>query len=457
VRVAVAGGGLAGLSAGCELAELGHQVTVFEKRPFAGGKTYSFVDRESGEEVDNGQHVFMGCTTEYVAFLRRLGTLGLTRRQQRLSVPVFDANGRNRSVLRAMPLPSPLHLAWSFARFRHLSLADRARAGLLLARIWRMSAAAREALDNVSFGEWLRGHGQSAAAIRGFWDFTLVPTLNCRSDEASAAAALFVLQEGFLASSRSAAIGLPAVGLSELHVRPAVDFITKRGGTVLTGSTIAAVTEAGGRATGVSLADGAVEPFDAVVLAVPHTQVAGLLPPSLAGQAPFDSLAAIPTAPIINLHLWYDRPVAPWAFAAFAGSELQWVFNRSRLDRAPRGSGAHMVVSLSAAGPYMALSRTELREHFVPLVERALPASRAARLLHFTAIKEPEATFVPAPGLVRPGPGTPLPNLVLAGAYTATGWPATMESAVRSGLNAARALHVTCGVRHRGTITVQEG
>jgi len=453
----VAGGGLAGLSAGCELADLGHQVTVFEKRPFAGGKTYSFVDRETGEEVDNGQHVFMACTTEYVAFLRRLGTLSLTRRQRRLSVPVFDANGRNRCVLRAMALPSPLHLAWSFARFRHLSLADRARAGLLLARIWRMSAATRESLANVSFGEWLRGRGQSAEAIREFWDFTLVPTLNCRSDDASTAAALFVLQEGFLASSTSAAVGLSAVGLSELHVRPAVEFITKRTGTVLTGAAVSAVTEADGRATGVALADGTVEPFEAVVLAVPHTEVAGLLPAALAGQAPFESLAALPTAPIINLHLWYDRPVAPWAFAAFAGSELQWVFNRSRLDRVPQSGRAHLVVSLSAAGPYMTLSRAELKEHFVPLVERALPATRAAQLIHFTAIKEPAATFVPAPGLVRPGPTTPLPNLVLAGAYTATGWPATMESAVRSGLNAARALHVTCGVRHRRTAAVQEG
>ncbi len=465
MNVAIVGAGLAGLAAACELSGLGHRVTLFEKRPWCGGKTYSFTDRETGEEVDNGQHVFMGCTTEYTAFLRRLGTIGLARRQRRLSVSVYDAHGR-RARLRSRWLPAPLHLGLSFALYRHLSLRDRLSVGRLLLRVWRLHEARRATLCGLSFGQWLRDHGQSEAAIRDFWDFVLVPTLNCRSGDASAADALFVLREGFLKDSTSAAIGLPGVGLSKLHVEPALAQLQRRGGEVRTGAEVTRFVTGRGMVSAVELKDGSHEAFDAFICAAPHTKVAALFDPG--AGAPFRRLADIPTAPIINLHFWFDRSVADFPFAAFIGSELQWVFNRDRLDitpepravasvpRPPSGnhlsSGAaetatrkhHVVVSLSAAGPYMDLDRRQLEERFLPQLRAALPLAAGAALLKFQAIKEPEATFVPAPGIRRPPNATHFANLYLAGAYTDTGWPATMESAVRSGLNAARALHVHC-------------
>ncbi len=442
MKVAVIGAGLAGLAAACELADLGHHPVVLERRPWAGGKTYSFANLVTGEVVDNGQHVFMACTTAYVGFLGRLGTLKLTRRQRRLRVPVIDGQGR-RSEIRSSALPSPLHLGPSFATYRHLGPREKLRIGRAVASIVRPVPG--EGLADQSFAQWLRQRGQSEAGIRAFWDLMLVPTLNCRSDEASAEAALFVLREGFLKASTSAAIGIPAVGLSELHVQPAIRYIECRGGEVRLRTGVRALLGRDARIESVLLASGQAAAFDGYVCAVPPTHVAGLLPEGAASTAPFARLAAFRTSPIINLHFWFDRPVAPFAFAAFVGCDLQWVFNRSRLALDQQGGGEHLVVSLSAAGPYMTLDKTGLRDRFLPQLRSALPKAATARLTGFTAIKEPDATFVPAPGIVRPSAATPFQNLVLAGGYTATGWPATMESAVRSGIEAARVLHERAG------------
>lgn len=436
MRVAIVGGGLAGLAAACDLADGGHQVTVYEKRPFAGGKTYSFADRETGEQVDNGQHVFMACTTEYTDFLRKLGTLGLTRRQKRLSVPVFDERGR-RSVLRSTGMPAPLHLGWSFLHYRHVPNRDKPGIVRILLAASRMSESERLALHDISLGEWLRDHGQSERQVSGFWDFMLVPTINVRAGEVSAADALFVLRHGFLHSNSAAAIGVSRVGLSELHVKPAEAYIRARGGHVETSAEVSAVCADPRGVQGIALADGRSAPVDAVVIATPHAKVQALLPGEIRFTEPFASACKVRSAPIVNLHMWYDRPVAEFAFAAFVGNELQWVFNRDRLDVEATPGRHHLAISLSAAGEYMALSRKQLENRFLPQVLAALPATRRAKLLKFQAMKEPEATFIPEPGLRRPSNATAVPGLFLAGAYTDTGWPATMESAVRSGRRAA--------------------
>ncbi|HZU75723.1 MAG TPA: hydroxysqualene dehydroxylase HpnE [Dehalococcoidia bacterium] len=439
MRVAVLGAGLAGLAAACELADRRHQVTVFERRPWAGGKTYSFVERETGEQVDNGQHIFMPCMTAYTAFLAKLGTLGFARRQRRMRVPVLDADGR-RSDLWAAPLPPPLHLGPSFAAYRHLSATDKLRVARGVLAISRLPRSERDALQGESFGAWLRRHGASETALRGFWDLIVVPALNARSDAVSAAQALFVFQEGFLKSPSATAICVPATGLSELHVAPAVRYIEARGGAVRLGTAVDRIEVGEGRVPGIITSTGERETFDAYVAALPPRELCAVLPESVRGLEPFASLSQYRFSPIVNLHLWFDRPLAPFVFAAFTGCELQWLFNRRLLDRDATGPAEHLVVSLSAAEAYLGLSKRELQERFLPQLRRALPRARGAKLLRCVAIKEPEATFVAAPGLMRPGPRTPLANLVLTGAYTDTGWPATMESAVRSGQAAARSL-----------------
>ena len=453
MNVAIIGAGLAGLACGCELADAGHRVTLLERRPWAGGKAYSFVDDETGETVDNGQHIFMTCTTAYIDFLRRIGTLHLTKRQRRLRVAVFDARGR-RSDLAAMPLPPPLHLLPSFATYRHLSLADRARVARGVAAITRVSPKCRDDFDGVTFGDWLRRNGQSERVLRNFWDLIVVPALNCRSDDASAAQALFLFHEGFLASDESAAVGVPMVGLSELHAEPAVRYIESRGGQLVARSAVESIDVRDGRVDAIVTAAGERLAFDAYISALPAAQLLALLPESARAQPPFSSLNAMRMSPIVNLHLWFDRPVLGIDFAAFTGSDLQWAFNRTRIAGAEGSDEEHLVLSQSAADRYIDLDKAQLLELLLPQLQRALPAARAAQLTRSVLIKEPDATFVPSPGLRRPGASTPVENLFLAGAYTDTGWPATMESAVRSGEQAARTIAAWSPQSHPAPATV---
>ena len=450
MKVVVAGAGLAGLAAGCELADAGHEVIVLERRPWAGGATYSFRDRETGEQVDNGQHIAMRCTTEYVRFLERLGTAHLVKWQERMRVPVLDADGRA-SELRADALTPPLHMLRSLATYRHLGTADKLRVARGVVAISR----ARDVSPGVTFAAWLRAHGQTERTIASLWDLIVVPSLNCRSEYASAAQALFVFREGFLQSATSAAIGVPVAGLSPLHVEPAVRYIEARGGDVRTAATVARVDVEAGRASAVLLASGERVACDACVVALPPRAALDVLPEEVRADAAAGGLASMRMAPIVNLHLWFDRPVAPFDFAAFTGCDLHWIFNRTRIGGDNAGKGEHLVVSLSAADRYMASTKRELIDLLLPQVRRALPAARDAALLRSAVVKEPEATFVPAPGLRRPGTTTLVRNLFLAGAHIDTGWPATMESAVRSGLAAARAaMAIVPGARARALAPV---
>ena len=442
MRVGIIGAGLAGLSAGLELADRGHEVELLERRPWAGGATYSFRDEETGDEVDNGQHVFMQCTTAYTAFLERIGTLALTHRQRRLHVPVFDEDGR-RSDLRAANLPLGLHLAPALLRYGHLTWRQKAQVARAFLALRLLGRAERTRLDDLTFEEWLRERGQSPDTIRDFWDFLVIPTLNCRADQASARQALFVLEEGFQRGPGAAALGVAAVGLSKLHVEPAVRAIEARGGTLTTRAPIERIEVEEGRVAALVLRGGEQRTFDAYVSALSPWRLLPLLPDPMRGEGAFAALTSFEPASILNVHLWFDRPVADFAFAAFVRSEVQWVFNRSRAGGEDESRGQHLVLSISAPGELFALGREELRARLLPQLHRALPASREATLVHYAVVKEPEATFVPAPGLRRPGPRTPLANFYLAGAYTDTGWPATMESAVRSGLTAAAAVDAT--------------
>lgn len=456
MRIAVIGAGLAGLTAACDVAGAGCRVTLLERRPWCGGKTYSFTDGETGGCIDNGQHIAMRCTTAYVEFLRRIGSEHLVRWQPRMRVPVLDADGR-RSDLAAAGLPAPLHLAASFAMYRHLSTADKLRIARAIVAM-RRSRDDDASLDETSFGDWLRRHGQNVRTIDAFWELIVVPALNCRCNDASAAPALFIFREGFLKSAEAAAIGVPSVGLSELHVAPAVRWIEQRGGDVRTGATVETIDIADGRVESIVLATGERIVADAYIAALPPEQLLAALPATTRATEPFGSLAAIRTSPIVNLHLWFEAPASASPimdvdFAAFTGCDLQWVFAPDRISQghppsstlhppsppSPPAGSEHLVISLSAAGRYMALDKPALIDLLLPQLRRALPRSASRALVRSALIKEPDATFVPAPGLRRPSTRTSIANLMLAGAYTDTGWPATMESAVRSGHAAARA------------------
>jgi squalene-associated FAD-dependent desaturase len=431
VKVAVVGGGLAGMAAALECADAGAEVTLLESRPRPGGATFSI--RRDGLWMDNGQHVFLRCCTDYRDFLTRLGVTVEATLQERLSIPIVASGGRVVRLRRA-PLPAPLHLLPAIARFRFLSVRDRlgiARAVRPLSRLDLDDGT----LDRRTFGEWLAEHGQSVASVDALWNLIVLPTVNLPAAEASLLLAAKVFQTGLLESADAGDIGYAAVPLQQLHGDAGERALERAGATVRVRTRVDRVAPS---RAGMSVTfDGDGLEADAAVLAVPHEEAATLLPRGAIPQA--GELPYLGASPIVNLHVVYDRQVTDLPFAAGHASPVQWVFDRTRGSGLEQGQ--YLAVSLSCAREYVGQRVNDLRGQFVPALEQLFPRARSASIERFFVTREQRATFRQGPGtaVLRPGPRTLVPGLYLAGAWTDTGWPATMEGAVRSGRAAARA------------------
>ncbi|MFI9276242.1 hydroxysqualene dehydroxylase HpnE [Kitasatospora sp. NPDC052896] len=447
----VVGGGLAGLTAALRLAEAGRRVTLLETRPRLGGLAFSF--RRGELTVDNGQHVFLRCCTAYRGLVDRLGAAGQVALQPRLDVPVLSvADGRHRlGRLRRAGLPVPLHLAGSLAGYPHLSPADRLRVVRGALALQRLDLA-DPALDGRSFGEWLRAHGQNERTLAALWDLVGVATLNARADEVSLALAAMVFKTGLLSDPGASDIGVATVPLGALHHDAALAALAALDVQVRLRTRaveLKPVSAEGGPQHTVRLESGELLSADTVVLAGAQDAAAALLPAgSLDGQR---RLAELGTAPILNVHVVYDRRVLRQPFFAALDSPVQWVFDRtphSGLSRTRPGA-QYLALSQSAVRDEIDLPVAELRARYLPELARLLPAARDAEVLDFFVTRERTATFDPAPGTaaLRPGARTKVPGLLLAGSWTATGWPATMEGAVRSGHAAADAALAAAGER----------
>lgn len=448
----VIGGGLAGTTAALALADAGLRVTLIEGRPRLGGLVFSFRRESAAGElsVDNGQHVYLRCCTAYRGFLERLGATDLVPLQDRMDVPVLDpAGGAGRGGmrlgrLRRTALPVPLHLAGSLAGYPHLSPAERARVVRATLALKGLDPA-DPALDGIDFGSWLRRHGQSDRAVEALWDLVGIATLNARAEDASMGLAAKVFKTGLLSAPGAADIGWSRVPLGDVHDTLARTALEKAGVRLALRTRAGAVTRsADGWQVAVENGPHGSELLaaDTVVLAVPQREAHGLLPDgALDGK---DRLLDIGTAPILNLHVVYDRRVLRRPFFAAIDSPVQWVFDRTDASGLTRAVGnercQYLAVSQSAAQEEIDEPVAKLRARYLPELERLLPAARGARIHDFFVTRERTATFAPAPGVgrLRPAARTQAPGLFLAGAWTATGWPATMESAVRSGTAAAR-------------------
>jgi squalene-associated FAD-dependent desaturase len=450
-HVAVIGGGLAGLAAALSCADRGARVSLFERRNRLGGLTWSF--QHAGRWIDNGQHVFLRCCDEYLAFLERIGAGSDVQLPDRLDIPVVAPAGRAGEAprvqrLRRTNLPAPFHLAGALLRYRHLSARDRLALGPAVLALRQLDLQ-DPALDDESFGAWLARHGQSTDAVVGLWDLITVPTVNLPASEASLAMAAKVFQTGLLTNARAADVGWSRVPLGRLHGQRATAALDRAGVDVHLGTQVGAIgpaSEAGVDAGfAVRTPDGTVV-ADGVIVAVPHEAAGAMLPPgSVPGQ---QRLAELGSSAIVDVHLVFDRPVTPWPLLAGVRSPVQWVFDRTGSSGLEPGRGEQYVaVSLSAADAQVGRHPDELTPWIVTELARLLPQAAEARVLDSLVTKERHATFRAAPGSarLRPGPRTELPGLAVAGAWTDTGWPATMEGAVRSGTAAARVCLADCG------------
>ncbi|CAM5620382.1 hydroxysqualene dehydroxylase HpnE [Streptomyces xanthochromogenes] len=445
-RAVVIGGGLAGITAALELADAGLGVTLLEGRPRLGGLAFSF--RRGDLTVDNGQHVYLRCCTAYRWFLDRVGGAELAPVQARLDVPVLDVahpRGPRLGRLRRDPLPVPLHLGRSLATYPHLSLAERASVGRAALALKKLDPA-DPALDDVDFATWLGRHGQSDRTIEALWDLVGVATLNATAPHASLGLAAMVFKTGLLSEAGAADIGWARVPLGELHDTLARKALESAGVRVETRTKAESISRTENGSWRVELAGETLE-AEVVVLAVPQKETHDLLPEGALDEP--DKLLGIGTAPILNVHVVYDRKVLKQPFFAALGSPVQWVFDRTD-SSGLTGQGQYLAVSQSDAGDEIELPVAELRARYLPELEKLLPAARGAEILDFFVTRERTATFAPTPGVgrLRPSARTRADGLYLAGAWTATGWPATMEGAVRSGFSAAGAALSTLGRPH---------
>lgn len=439
--VIVIGGGLAGISAALRCAREGAEVTLLEARGRLGGAAYSFT--RDGLTVDNGQHVFLRCCSAYRELLRELDAEQMVTLQPRLEVPVLAPGGRC-GWLRRSGLPAPLHLAATLLHYPYLGIRERLALAWAMQRL-RAVDVDDPANDALSFGDWLRRQRQSRRAVEALWELIVRPTVNLTVADASLAQAAQVFQVGLLTDAAAGDIGWAAVPLGAIHDVRARAALAAAGVDVRLRSTAQSIRRrvvAGGPRAGrtsfaVDASDGFSGVADAVVLALPPTPAAQLLPsqPRLAPDWP----QRLGSSPIVNLHVVYDRRVLEHPFAASVDSPVQWVFDRSASSGLKEGQ--YLAVSLSAADDELHATAEDLRARYQPALAELLPAAAAAEVREFFVTREHSATFRAAPGARawRLGTQTDVAGLTLAGAWTDTGWPATMEGAVRSGRSAARA------------------
>ncbi len=443
----VIGGGLAGLAAGVALAESGWRVRLFEQRPFLGGRATSYV-LPDGEHVDNCQHVTLGCCTNLDDFYRRIGAAGKIKFFDRLLF--LDPQGR-KGEMQAGSLPAPFHLSGSFATFAPLNVFDKLSIARAMLDILQTQGKPSDLNENggISMLEWLRRRGQTKRAIERFWRVVLVSALDEELDRTDARFGVDVFWKAFLSNSTGYRMGVPAVPLANLYDGCKSE-IERRGGEVILRAPVRGLKIENGELAGIRFDEGREETAaDTYIFAVPHTALVELLPESVKQSDPsLANLDKIKVAPITGVHFWFDRPVMTEPFVTLIDTTTQWIFNKTALYADSNGagqnpaSGQYLQLVISASYDLLQKSRQEIIDLCLTEVRQALPAVRNAELVKATVIKEAAATFSPEPGVDRwrPKQQTAVPRLFLAGDWTDTGWPATMEGAVRSGYLAAEAL-----------------
>ncbi len=439
--VLIIGGGLAGLAAGVALAEAGRGVRLLEQKPYLGGRARSFRDAATGSVVDNGQHLIMGCYHSTLQFLHTIGTSQTIAFEPQLRVNFLDPNQKV-TELRCPFLPAPWHLLAGIFLSNSFSFREKfdvVRMGRALRSVDDGADTLRKT-GRLTVEEWLSGLGQSEGLRRNFWDLFCIAAMN--EDPRIASALIFerVLRLALFNSPADSRLGIPRKGLSECYTDAAVKAITDRGGQVELRRDVRALLLSDGACRGVRLADGTVIEGQTVLSAVPWHVLPGLLPADAVKAEPaFSRLLKLRPAPIISLYLWFDRPVTDLEFVGLRGTTIQWLFNKGKI----LGTGEPYVsLVLSGAHDHVARSKDDLRDMALKELRTLLPGMRDARLRHSLVIKERFATFSPCVGVdaLRPSAVTPVCGLYLAGDWTDTGLPATIEGAVRSGYAAAQAI-----------------
>jgi zeta-carotene desaturase len=439
-RVAVVGGGVAGLAAACALAQDDYSVDLFEQKPYVGGRASSYLHPGVGEVIDNCQHIVLGCCTNILDMLRRAGAEDAMHWSDGIT---FLEPGGRRTQLRPAPLPAPLHSTPSFLMARALRTRDKIAIARAIAAFLRGS---RPEDDRQNFADWLRNTGQTARAVEHFWKPVLFSALNEDPDRISVRYAAKVFREAFLFSAEAGRMGVPRVPLSEMygHVAAAIE---RAGGRIHLRSTVDKLCRDEASGQWRLRAAEQTEDFDAIVLALSFEGMQKLLSalPEGAPRARLEGLlAGFSHSPLTGIHLWFDREITELEHAVLLDTTVQWLYNTSRIqpERQSLRDGYLIELVVSASKSLVPMERQAIIDLALRELALFFPAMQQSRLLKAAVVKEVRATYSIAPGLdaFRPQAESGWPGLMLAGDWTATGWPSTMESAARSGYLAAEAV-----------------
>jgi squalene-associated FAD-dependent desaturase len=441
-KVAVAGGGLAGLAAACALSDAGFRVTLYERRPFLGGRASSYEHPGTGEVVDNCQHVLFRLCTNLVEFYERIGIANQIRWFDQMN---FIEPGGRISVMKSSPLPAPMHTAPSFFKFSFLSTADK----LAIARALTPITLTEQLDDGRSFQQWLDEHGQTKTAVERFWRPILVSALSEELDRISISAAAQVVRES-MKSPQAPQMGVPMIPLTDLY-NAGGDYVRARKGEIHFRCSLESFADEK-TSVRVRVAD-SEQVFDYLIAALPFDALARVLPETPESAGLREKISHFENSPITGIHLWFDRQISDLDHAVLLDRTIQWMFHKSRLQpmrqqENPRTQiGSYIELVVSSSKTLIDRTKNEIVELALAEVREFFPAAREANLVKSTVIKEVNATYSPFPGIDahRPSAITEWPRVFLAGDWTATGWPATMEGAVRSGYLAAEALTRAAG------------
>jgi len=431
--IAVIGGGLAGLAAGCALADVGFKVTVFERRPYVGGRASSYEHPGTGEVLDNCQHLLLGCCTNLIEFYKRLGVGHKIRWFDEITF--MEPGGRISRFAPRTFLPAPMHNVPSFISVPMLDIRDK----IAIARAMSVMSRKLPPDSEENFLAWLRRHHQTEKAIKRFWEPVLVSALNEDLELISVRYAAKVFRDSFMKSAQAGRMGLPTIPLSDLYAA-AIGYIQSRGGEVLLRNPVTTfVPDENGVAITSNLGQ---RRFDFAVLAAPFQSLGGLLPQAEVSSALKQKLDRFGSSPITGIHLWFDREITDLPHAALLDRTIQWMFHKSKFQEKREGPGSYVELVVSASKSLVQKSREEILELAVNELAEFFPIVKEAKVLKAAVIKEVYATYSVSPGLdqFRPTSISAWPRVFLAGDWTATGWPATMEGAVRSGYLAAEAV-----------------
>lgn len=456
-NVVVIGGGLAGLACAVALADRGISVSLFESRPRLGGRASSFEDKQTQHLIDNCQHVSMGCCDEFNRFCETVGISSYFRKEEQLyfvgpdnSTPNLNGSDQSDTKFKVNSfsatswLPAPLHLLLAFGGLSYLSLREKIDLGRGLKQLARTPIDLK---NEPTMADWLAGQKQSHNAIDRFWNVVLVSALSETLDRISLSHARKVFVDGFLRARDNWQVLIPSVPLEQLYGDVILKRLEQQQAKVHLQTGVNHVQIEAGKVTGIQLRDGRNIACDQVILAVPHQRVLSLLPDTFAGRETLERAEQIESAPITSVHLWFDREITELPHAVFVDCLSQWMFNRSRIMSQSTDDGFYYQIVISASRHLRSEERQgRLQEEIIAEVieelSRIWPDAQQAKLIHSRMVTEHQAVFSVKPGIeeLRPSQRTEVAGLYLAGDWTSTGWPATMEGAVRSGLKAAEFL-----------------